>query len=150
MISNSKILIPRVSSRAIQRTQFEFGLPWPQWWLTQSSKIDFRHGKLVFIGQMTFIQSSKIRKKVQKNSWNRFLPKTIWFLVEKSISRIFLHIFRILEHCAFVVIPLLLLLRIGINFIALTFVTFGVTRILKKKLTSLLWQWLLENCGSSV
>ena len=83
MISNSKILIPRVSSRAIQRTQFEFGLPWPQWWLTQSSKIDFRHGKLVFIGQMTFIQSSKIRKKVQKNSWNRFLPKTIWFFSKK-------------------------------------------------------------------
>ena len=112
--------------------------------------------KLIFVTGSWFLlvkwpsyRALKSVKKCKKIREINFYQKQLIF-GKKSISRIFLYIFRILEHCAFVVIPLLLLLRIGINFIALTFVTFGVTRILKKKLTSLLWQWLLENCGSSV
>ena len=53
--------IPGVSPVAIQRTQLELGLSGLWWRLTQASEIDFRHGKLAFIGQMTFVVIPLVR-----------------------------------------------------------------------------------------
>ena len=55
--------IPGVSPVAIQRTQLELGLSGLWWRLTQASEIDFRHGKLAFIGQMTFVVIPLVRAK---------------------------------------------------------------------------------------
>ena len=61
MFSQGVAPIPGVSPVAIQRTQLELGLSGLWWRLTQASEIDFRHGKLAFIGQMTFVVIPLVR-----------------------------------------------------------------------------------------